>query len=146
MAITPLLRHTQLLRVLSHPLRLRVAALLRGGELRVCQIGAVFALPFSTVSTHLAALRQAGVVEERREGRGVSYRLRRDAAAVRILRGLWAGVDADPVLQRDHAMAKRVLAVAPEDLCVANLDLSKATCASRARAKQSGSARWHPYG
>lgn len=120
-------------------MRLRVAAILNTGDLRVCQLGAIFDLPFSSISTHLAALRQAGVVDEKREGRGVTYRLVREPSTLHLLRALWRGMDSDPIVVRDRARAERVLAVAPEDLCVANLDLSKATRAQCLRAKASTS-------
>ena len=141
MTTTPLLHQAHQLRALSHPLRLRVAALLNSGDLRVCQLGAIFDLPFSTISTHLAALRRAGIVEEKREGRGVTYRLVRKPAIARCLRALWKDLDGDPVIERDRAKAQRALAVAPEDLCVANLDLSKATRAQCSRAQASRSAQ-----
>ncbi len=50
--------------------------LLRGhGEICVCDLMRVLDLPQAKVSRHLAYLRRAGLVETRREGQWVQYRL-----------------------------------------------------------------------
>jgi len=65
----------QLLKALSDETRLRILALLCKGELCVCDLMAVLNLPQSTVSRHLATLRNAGWVEDRRQGVWMHYRL-----------------------------------------------------------------------
>ncbi len=62
-------------RALSDENRLRVLLALRGGELCVCQLVELLQLAPSTVSKHMAVLRQAGLVDLRREGRWVYYRI-----------------------------------------------------------------------
>jgi DNA-binding transcriptional ArsR family regulator len=62
-------------RALAHPARLRIVAMLRSGELCVCQVTAVLGLAPSTVSAHLRELKRAGLVAERRQGRFVHVRL-----------------------------------------------------------------------
>jgi ArsR family transcriptional regulator, arsenate/arsenite/antimonite-responsive transcriptional repressor len=57
--------------------RARVLAFLRGGELCVCQIIEMLALAPSTVSKHLNILHRAGLVESRKQGRWIYYRLPR---------------------------------------------------------------------
>lgn len=59
---------------LSDSTRLRLIAALRGGELCACQLIELVGLAPSTVSKHLALLRDAGLVESRKEGRWVYYR------------------------------------------------------------------------
>ncbi len=59
----------------SEEIRLRILALLGAGELCVCDLMAVLELPQSTVSRHLAYLRNAGLVEGRRQDAWVYYRL-----------------------------------------------------------------------
>ncbi|HSW02527.1 MAG TPA: metalloregulator ArsR/SmtB family transcription factor [Sedimentisphaerales bacterium] len=49
--------------------RLRVLMALTGGELCVCQIVELLQLAPSTVSKHMSILRQAGLVEGRKDGR-----------------------------------------------------------------------------
>jgi len=109
-------------KALAHPARLRILAMLRGGELCVCQVTAVLGLAASTVSAHLAELRRAGLVDEQKEGRWVRYRLREGAGD---LGPLWPRLDADPQAQADTALLVRLRRVPLETLCRADLDLSR---------------------
>jgi ArsR family transcriptional regulator, arsenate/arsenite/antimonite-responsive transcriptional repressor len=58
---------------LSDPTRLRVAALLTHGELCVCDLMEILKLPQSTISRHMARLKSAGIVKDRRAGKWVYY-------------------------------------------------------------------------
>jgi ArsR family transcriptional regulator len=60
---------------LADATRLRILGLLTGGEVCVCHIHEALRLPQPTVSRHLAYLRRAGLVEGRRDGLWVHYRL-----------------------------------------------------------------------
>ena len=71
----PLQSAIGVLKAMGHPVRLRILAMLRGGELCVCQMTALLDLATSTVSAHLADLKRAGLVTERKDGRWVFYRL-----------------------------------------------------------------------
>jgi ArsR family transcriptional regulator len=64
-----------LFRVLGHPARVRILELLRGGELSVGALRAELGLDSGGASQHLAALRQAGLVDARRQGTSVFYRV-----------------------------------------------------------------------
>ncbi len=64
-----------LFKALSDETRLRIVSLLTQGELCVCDLMATLELPQSTVSRHLAYLRNAGLVEDRRQGVWMYYRL-----------------------------------------------------------------------
>ncbi len=66
---------TALFHSLSDPTRLAIVQRLAGGEARVVDLVAVLGLPQSTVSTHLACLRDCGLVTGRPVGRQVFYRL-----------------------------------------------------------------------
>ncbi len=66
---------TQLFKALSEEIRLRILALLGGGELCVCDLMAALDLPQSTISRHLAYLKNAGWVEGERRGVWMYYRL-----------------------------------------------------------------------
>ena len=68
-------RIAQKFKALSDETRLRILALLSGGEMCVCDLMAILDLPQSTVSRHLAYLRNAGWVEDRRQGVWMYYRL-----------------------------------------------------------------------
>ena len=61
---------------LAHPLRLRALLLLQQeGELCVCELTHVLDVSQPMISRHLAQLRQAGLVSDRRQGLWVYYRL-----------------------------------------------------------------------
>ncbi len=62
-------------KALSDETRLRIVTLLSRGELCVCDLMAILDLPQSTVSRHLATLRHAGLVEDRRQGVWMYYSL-----------------------------------------------------------------------
>ena len=65
----------QMFKALSEEIRLRVLSLLMDGELCVCDLMEVLNLPQSTVSRHLAYLRNAGWVAGRRQGLWMYYRI-----------------------------------------------------------------------
>jgi ArsR family transcriptional regulator len=60
---------------LADPTRLRILSLLGDGEICVCHIHASLDVPQPTASRHLAYLRKSGLVEARREGVWMHYRL-----------------------------------------------------------------------
>lgn len=66
----------ELFKALGHPARLRVIDLLRDGERTVSELQASMELEGSAVSQHLMVLRARGIVEARREGANVYYRVR----------------------------------------------------------------------
>jgi DNA-binding transcriptional ArsR family regulator len=112
-------------KALGHPARLRVVAMLRTGELCACQIAAVLDLAPSTVSAHLAELRRAGLLEERKDGRWVHYRLSDSDDTSHVVGRLSRRARRDPQLRRDAAVVKRLRAVPVEVLCRADLDVAK---------------------
>lgn len=59
----------------SEPVRVRIIALLKHGELCVCELCDVLDLRQSTLSTHLQFLRQSGLVNTRQDGKWVYYTL-----------------------------------------------------------------------
>jgi ArsR family transcriptional regulator len=61
-------------KALSDPTRVRALMSLGRGELCVCQLIEVLSLSPSTVSKHMSVLQQAGLVEQRKEGRWRYYR------------------------------------------------------------------------
>jgi DNA-binding transcriptional ArsR family regulator len=66
----------QLFRVLGHPVRIRMLEILSSGERTVGDLQAELNLDSSGTSQHLTALRQHGVLESRRAGTSVYYRIR----------------------------------------------------------------------
>ena len=90
----------QLFKSLEDETRLRIMALLlEAGELCVCDLIAVLQLPQSTVSRHLAHLKNAGWLADRGEGVWIHYSLSRNAsprhkALVSALRAILGESDA----------------------------------------------------
>lgn len=63
----------KILRVLVDPTRLRLLRLLAQTELTVAEMQEILAMGQSRISTHLAQLRQAGLVADRRAGKNIYY-------------------------------------------------------------------------
>src|SRR5438105_10120711 len=62
-----------LLRLLADPTRLRLLLLLEEAELSVAELQDILAMGQSRISSHLAQLKRAGVVADRRAGKNVYY-------------------------------------------------------------------------
>lgn len=144
---TPLARLVQIHKAIGHPVRLRLLALLRGGPLCVCQMTVVVRLAASTVSEHLSELRRAGLIAERKEGRWVEYRLADAAVRERMFETIWPALDGDRDAEADAVLARELRRVSLEELCSADLDLSRiarpklasaAAKAERIRASEGG--------
>lgn len=71
------LEHTaSLLRVISQTVRLDILLTIGTGEACVCHLEAVIGQRQAYISQQLMALRKAGIVESRREGRNIYYHVR----------------------------------------------------------------------
>ena len=73
---------TNVYAALADPTRLRILSLLGDQEVCVCHLHASLDVPQPTASRHLAYLRKAGLVEARRDGIWMHYRLSRIANPV----------------------------------------------------------------
>lgn len=121
-------------RALADESRLRLLAALAEGELCVCQLTALLDLATSTVSKHLTQLRDAGLVESRKDGRWVYYRLPDRNAPPAVRRALELVREAladDPLARRDARRLERIRSVSPQNLC----ELSRGS--DKARRKES---------
>ena len=100
-----------LLRVLADATRLRLLALLGAEELSVAELSAITGLAQPRVSTHLAKLKEADLVLDRRQGVSAYYRSneRVDAATAALLHALRGQLD-DALLDQDAGRLKLVLA------------------------------------
>ena len=107
-------------KALADETRVRALLALRRGELCVCQITELFGLAASTVSKHLAILYQAGLVESRKEGRWIYYRLPDRAAPVAVREALhWIerSLADNPRVAEDGKRLKKILKMDPVELC-----------------------------
>ncbi|HAD06251.1 MAG TPA: ArsR family transcriptional regulator [Anaerolineaceae bacterium] len=68
----------QLFKALAHPARLAILDILRDGEQCVCHMEAVLGFRQAYLSQQLAVLREAGILQDRREGWNIYYRIVRE--------------------------------------------------------------------
>ncbi|MGA2114921.1 MAG: metalloregulator ArsR/SmtB family transcription factor [Bryobacteraceae bacterium] len=80
------------LRLAADPNRLRLLLVLDREELSVAELQEILGLGQSHISTHLAQLKQAGLVDDRRTGKNAFYRLQAPAELMTVLRGAAAEV------------------------------------------------------
>jgi ArsR family transcriptional regulator len=66
----------KVIKALAHPSRLMMIDSLAEGEKCVCELRDLVGADFSTVSKHLALMKEAGLVEDRKVGQQVFYKLR----------------------------------------------------------------------
>ena len=102
---------SQHFRLLSDPTRLRLLILLEREELSVAELAAITQLAQPRVSTHLAKLRDAGLVNDRREGVFVYYR-GVEHPSDPALASLWEAARAnasDPLIEQDLERIPQVL-------------------------------------
>jgi ArsR family transcriptional regulator len=66
----------QIVKALAHPTRLFLVDELSRGERCVCELTAMVSADISTVSKHLAVLKNMGIVEDDKRGLQVFYRLK----------------------------------------------------------------------
>ena len=108
------------IKALDNDNRLRILLSLREGELCLCQVIEMLELAPSTVSKHMDLLRQAGLVEMRKEGRWHHYRLAGRAAppaAREAIRWVLRSLDEDdPRSAADLARLVELRKCAPEEL------------------------------
>jgi len=107
-------------KALADESRLRALCALRGRELCVCQIIELLGLAPSTVSKHMSILWQARLVEGRKEGRWVYYRLAGEEAPHEAREALgWAlkHMQRTGQAREDARRLKEILKVLPETLC-----------------------------
>ena len=100
--------------------RVRMLLALRGQELCLCQIIELVALAPSTVSKHMSILRQSRLVDGRKDGRWMYYRLagRHASPAVRqALEWVQSSLGEEPQVRRDAERLQEILKVDPERLC-----------------------------
>ena len=105
------------LKVFADATRVRLLALLEREELTVAELSAITRLAQPRVSTHLARLKDAGLVRDRRSGVSAYYRFD-ETALDPAQRALWQTIGAgsdDPLLRQDADRVPGVLAMRASD-------------------------------
>ena len=94
------------LRLAADPNRSRILLLLEQEELSVAEIQEILAKGQSQISTHLAQLKQAGLVDDRRTGKNAFYRSKAPAELMELLR---QAVREVPEAEQDREALRLVL-------------------------------------
>lgn len=100
--------------------RVRVLLALRGGELCACQITELFGLAPSTMSKHMSILYEAGLVDSRKEGRWIYFRLPNGEAPGTVKKAIdWicTAAEEEPRIQEDSNLLKKIMKLDPSDIC-----------------------------
>jgi DNA-binding transcriptional ArsR family regulator len=108
------------LKALSDENRVRILVALEGRELCVCQIVELLGLATSTVSKHMSILRGARLVDGRKDGKWMYYRLADEQvppAAAEATRLVLDGLARDAQIRDDRKRLQEILAMDAEDLC-----------------------------
>ena len=85
---------TPLFKALAHPTRLQILDMLRCGEICVCHIETALGKRQAYVSQQLMILRESGLVEARKDGLSVYYRLV-DPRVIEILEVVGAPIESE---------------------------------------------------
>ena len=99
------------LRLLADPTRSRILHLLHRGELAVGELQEILGLPQSRISTHLALLRKAQLVNDRRDGKKSFYSLARDlpVSVAGIVDAALAASAREPKSAADQRSLQRII-------------------------------------
>ena len=108
-----------LFKALSDRNRLRiVAALFAHDELCACQLTEVLQIAGASASRHLSQLVSSGILDSRKDGRWVNYRLREPAPEDRsLLQWLMAELEASHEIQKDRQSLQKIVSQDREEIC-----------------------------
>jgi DNA-binding transcriptional ArsR family regulator len=107
-------------KALADESRIRILGALRKNELCVCQLIELLGLAPSTVSKHLSILRNARLIDSRKQGRWMYYRLvGADAPEqiAQVLRWVFETFEKTEQREKDDRRLKEILSMDPEILC-----------------------------
>jgi len=109
-----------LTKALADENRVRLLLALCQGELCACQLTELLQLAPSTVSRHLFLLKNAGLLESRKEGRWIYFKLPDDKAPLTVREAIgWVrkSLERSPVAREDAKRLGRILKQDPSELC-----------------------------
>lgn len=110
----------EITKALSDENRVRIVMMLGGGEMCVCQIIEMLGLAPSTVSKHVQILLRAGLVEMRKDGKWIYYRLAGPEASPPlrdIIQWLQEYLKDSAMITKDVERAQVVLNMDKDELC-----------------------------
>lgn len=110
----------QIFKALSDETRLRVMKLLQERELCVCELIQVLEMSQPRISRHLSVLKNAGLVNDRREGKWVYYSLKKGAEnddVKPILETISLVANDDSVVRNDNKNLKKAVRLSEIEGC-----------------------------
>jgi DNA-binding transcriptional ArsR family regulator len=115
-----MLEFLNITKALAEENRLRILLALDGRELCVCQIIEFLELAPSTVSKHMSVLRQARLVDGRKDGRWMYYRLADERAPTEVKEALaWVkkSISRNECIREDAKRLNEILKIDRDVLC-----------------------------
>jgi DNA-binding transcriptional ArsR family regulator len=115
-----MLEFLNITKALAEENRLRILLALDGRELCVCQIIEFLELAPSTVSKHMSVLRQARLVDGRKDGRWMYYRLADERAPTEVKEALaWVkkSISRNECIRKDAKRLNEILKIDRDVLC-----------------------------
>ena len=110
----PFMNFMSITRALSDENRVRILMALRHHDFCVCQITAFLDLSPSTTSKHLSVLKQARLIEGKKEGKWVYYRLADSDESYEMARDAidWVtrSIEGSPTIKKDDERIQKILA------------------------------------
>jgi ArsR family transcriptional regulator len=97
----------KIFKALGDKSRLRILKMLEVRPMCVCEIRYILKLSQPTVSGHLKVLKEAGLLEDEKNGLWVTYRLRKDKLNANIL-NLLKNLDGDEGVKEDLRLVKTI--------------------------------------
>jgi len=98
-------------KALSDPIRIRILKLLKKKTMCVCELTSVLKIGQSNMSHHLRILKEAGLINDKRNGLWVDYELSHgeyNKYATEILKTISKVLNDDPVVKEDLKIAAKV--------------------------------------
>ena len=108
----PMKKITNIFKALSDDTRLRVVKLLQERELCVCELMQVLDMSQPRISRHLSVLKNAGLVNDRREGKWIHYSLRKETQGKEIkifLDAMVVMANDDAIIRADKKNLKKAI-------------------------------------
>lgn len=108
----------EILKALADRNRLRiVTALRRYDELCACQITELLQVTGATASRHLSILQKAGILDSRKEGRWIYYRLATLEGADALFSWVEKSCSAEELFIEDRQALEKIVGIGREELC-----------------------------
>lgn len=107
----------KILKAVADRNRMRILKMLENRTMCVCELAAVLEIKQPSVSKHLSILKEAGLIQDERNGQWIDYSLCREVInqyAPDLQEMICSWLNDDPIVKHDH---KKTLSLCRETLC-----------------------------